>query len=97
MNFDLTDYAKADLLEIWTSIAESSPNAATKVVDRLFEAFHEISSMPGIGHFREDLGEPEIKFFRVYDYLIAYKYENKPILILRVFHGARDVWIKANE
>ena len=43
------------------------------------------------GHVREDLTSREVKFWPVYAYLIIYDPETKPVQIIRVLHGMRDV------
>lgn len=44
-----------------------------------------------MGHLREDLTRRPFRFWPVYSYLIVYRPETRPIQILRVLHGARDV------
>ena len=46
---------------------------------------------PGLGHVREDLTGRPLKFWPVYSYLVAYDPETKPIQIIRVLHGMRDI------
>lgn len=91
MSFELTHKAEVDLIEIWAEIARSSPQAADRVIDRFFALFEELAAMPGIGHFREDIANRTIKFSRVFDYLVAYRHESSPVVIVRIIHGARDL------
>ncbi len=44
-----------------------------------------------MGHFRGDLVANPLRFWRVRDYLIIYRSEKKPLEIVRVLHGKRDV------
>jgi antitoxin ParD1/3/4/toxin ParE1/3/4 len=44
-----------------------------------------------MGHVREDLSRTPLRFWPVFSYLIIYRSEARPIQILRVLHGARDV------
>jgi plasmid stabilization system protein ParE len=46
---------------------------------------------PGAAHVREDLTNRPLKLWPVYSYLIAYDPEAKPVRIIRVLHGMRDV------
>ena len=46
---------------------------------------------PGLGHVREDLTGRPLKFWPVYSYLVVYDPETKPIQIIRVLHGMRDI------
>ena len=50
-----------------------------------------LSKEPGAGHVREDLTSLPAKFWPIYSYLIVYNPETKPVQILRVLHGMRDV------
>jgi len=50
-----------------------------------------LGANPGIGHAREDLTHLPVKFWPVYSYLIVYDPETRPVQILRVLHGMRDV------
>ncbi len=47
--------------------------------------------MPGMGHFREDLLDKRFRFWNVWSYLIVYRWEAKPIEVIAIVHGARDV------
>jgi plasmid stabilization system protein ParE len=47
--------------------------------------------MPGMGHFREDLLDKRHRFWSVYSYIIVYRWETKPLQILAIVHGARDL------
>ncbi len=44
-----------------------------------------------MGHLREDLAEEPLRFWPVYSYLIIYRPDSRPLEIVRVLHGARDV------
>jgi plasmid stabilization system protein ParE len=47
---------------------------------------------PYIGHERDDLMTREdVRFWPVYSYLIIYRPSTRPLEILRVLHGKRDV------
>jgi plasmid stabilization system protein ParE len=89
--FVLTPEARADLIEIWNYIAEDSIDAADQAVARLDEAFRHLAQTPGIGHHREDLADSRHRFWTVYSYVIAYRWETKPLQIIAVVHGARQL------
>ena len=57
---------------------------------RFLSAFRFLAGHPELGHVREDLLEPVVRFWPVGAYLILYLPKN-PIEILAVVHGARDV------
>jgi len=66
-------------------------HAADRVFDALEKALYKLSRNPGIGHLREELADRRPRFFLVYSYLIVYRFETKPLQVLRVLHAARDV------
>jgi len=47
--------------------------------------------MPGIGHMRVNLFGPQFKFWSVYSYVIAYRWEVAPIQIVAIVHGMRNL------
>jgi antitoxin ParD1/3/4 len=47
--------------------------------------------MPGAGHWRKDLTDESVRFFAVYSYLIVYRPETKPLQVVAILHGSRDV------
>jgi antitoxin ParD1/3/4/toxin ParE1/3/4 len=50
-----------------------------------------LAQHPLLGHLREDLADEPLRFWPVYSYLIIYRAEKRPIQVVRVLHGARDV------
>lgn len=82
--------ARIDLLEIWHYIARDSVTAANKVADKLGQAICGLVEMPGKGHRRADVKSPQYRFWSVYSYLIAYRYDQQALTIVRVIHGRRD-------
>ncbi len=89
--FSLTPEARGDLLAIWEHLAEESLDAADRVIGELEENFAKLAQMPGMGHSREDLLDRRYKFWSVYSYLVVYRWETRPIQIIAVVHGARDL------
>ena len=88
----ITPEAKADLFEIWEYIAsKSGVDAADRVLGILQKEISKIGEVPGGGHFREEFIDKSIRFWNIYSYLIAYRWEASPIEIVAVIHGARDM------
>jgi plasmid stabilization system protein ParE len=87
----LTNPAKADISEIAAYIRESNPSASKKVRRELQDAMRQLADFPGMGHIRDDLANESLRVWSVYAYLIIYRPESKPLQILRVVHGARDL------
>ena len=46
--------------------------------------------MPGKGHVRADVKDPSYRFCSVRPYVIAYRYDDQTLTIVRVVHGARN-------
>jgi toxin ParE1/3/4 len=59
--------------------------------DAIYDAVGRLAETPGIGHTRQDLTDRPVKFWSVYSYLIVYDSESRPLTIVAVLHGARDV------
>ena len=89
--FVLTPEARADLIEIWNYIAEDSPDRADQVLARLYDSFTRLAQSPGIGHDRVDLADSRHRFWTVYSYVIAYRWNTVPLQIIAVVHGARQL------
>jgi len=70
---------------------ESGADRAEGLVRALFDALDRIADLPGIGHRRGDLTDEDLRFWPVFDYLIAYREGSSPLEIVRVLHGHRDL------
>lgn len=82
--------ARLDLLEIWHYIATESVAAANRVGEELDAAIRRLTEMPGIGHGRADVRNRRYRFWTVYSYVIAYRYDDTTLTIVRVVHGRRN-------
>jgi len=89
--FVLTPRAERDLNQIWDYIAADNLRAANRVLKALESAMRKLAQNPSLGHWREDLADKRHRFHLVYSYLIVYRYESKPLQVIRVLHAARDV------
>lgn len=83
--------ARRDLIELWEYIAADNPSAADRVVEAIDHAVQLLTDMPGIGHSRPDVDDLRFRFWPVYSYLIAYRYTDSNVTIVRIIHGARDI------
>jgi plasmid stabilization system protein ParE len=83
-------YVEGDLREIRDTIAQGSPGAALRLMVRFVGAFRLLANRPELGHVREDLPVPSLRFWAVGSYLVVYRAE-KLIEIVAIVHGARDV------
>ena len=81
---------RVDLLEIWHHIAQDNIAAANRVGDEIDAAIRGLCEMPGKGHFRKDVTLPGYRFWTVYSYVIAYRFDNDSVTVIRVVHGRRN-------
>ena len=44
-----------------------------------------------MGHYHEELLDRRYRFWNFYSYVVCYVWEKKPIQIIAVVHGARDL------
>jgi toxin ParE1/3/4 len=90
--FVLTRPAERDLDHIKSYLVEKAgPIVARRVMKDIRSALNLLGGQPGIGHVREDLTNRPVKFWPIYSYLIVYDPETKPVEIVRVVHGMRDL------
>lgn len=89
--FKLSPQAALDIRQIWAYIASDSVKAARRIRLQMFDACRRIAENPRIGHRRDDLTDKPVLFWPVGSYLIIYNPARKPVEIVRVVHGARDV------
>lgn len=90
-DFVLTPAAQADVLRIIDFLEGDNPGAILKVVDALDEAMQLLADNPMIGHIRRDLAGDDVRFWSVFKYLIVYHPQTKPLQVVRVLYGSRDL------
>jgi len=87
----LTEPALNDLDEIWSYIAEDNPTAATRLVERILDQAEVLADHPGRGRARDELS-PGVRSYAMGNYVIFYRKTLRGIDIIRVLHGARDIY-----
>jgi plasmid stabilization system protein ParE len=87
----LTDSAKADVRAIVVFLRERNPRIAKRVKQEFRAAMRRLAQFPGMGHLREDVTHEPVRFWSVYSYLIVYRPDTKPLEVIRVLHGAREL------
>jgi plasmid stabilization system protein ParE len=91
-SFVLTPSASRDIDDIFEYVLEhSGPNQALHIHKKLVDGFKMVGEYPGIGHVREDLADESVRVHAVFSFLVIYRSETKPVQVLRVIHGARDL------
>jgi plasmid stabilization system protein ParE len=84
--------AARDLVFIWRYIKhESGVDVADRVESVIRSKFTFLADFPSGGHCRPDLTSANVRFFAVYFYLIVYRPDTKPLQIVAILDGHRDV------
>ncbi len=90
--YTLAPEAALDLVQIWKYI---KTKASTEVADRVESTIREkivfLAETSGCGHWRKGLTDEHVKFFSAYSYLIVYRPGTKPLQVVAILHGYRDV------
>ena len=89
--FRLTPEARDDVREILLDVAADSPDAAERLRSSFYEALQRLGQSPGIGHYHDELLDRRYRFWNFYSYVVCYVWQAKPIQIVAVIHGARDL------
>jgi plasmid stabilization system protein ParE len=92
--YQFTPQATGDLFEIWNFIAHDNPEAADRVEEAIFRACDLLSGSPLAGRMRKELTALPVRFWVVHPYskyLIVYDPEKKPLQIIRILHGSRNL------
>ena len=92
--YQLTPEAADDLFEIWQNVAIDNAQAADRLEARIKGACEFLARGPFLGHTRRDLTLLPLRFWalpRYRKYIIVYDPATKPLRVLRILHGARDL------
>ena len=88
----LSAEAEKDLDSIKSYLLRQAGLQVTRYVLReLRSAMRFLAKTPRAGHNRKDLTEEPVLFWAVFSYLIVYDPERRPMEIVRVLHGKRDL------
>ncbi len=91
MSYVFSPEARKDLNELWEFIAQDSLQAADRIVTAIEKACGKLSRSPLMGHLRPDLTDKAVRFWGVSSYLIVYRAETKPLEVVRILSGYRDL------
>ena len=88
----LAPEAAFDLVQIWRYLKKQG---SSTIADRGESVIRDkvvfLAANPGAGHWRKNLTDAAVKFFPVYSYLIVYRPDTKPLQVVSILHGRRDV------
>ncbi len=93
--YTLTPLARADIFDIWSFIAEHSEDAADRVERAIYEGCEFIAEGPLRGHSHPGVTVRGLRFWtltRYPHYIVVYRPETKPLQIVAVLHGKRNIW-----
>lgn len=90
--YALTRLAAGDLEQIWEFIAGDHVEAADRVIDDIHDALEALADFPEMGHRRDDLADAALRIWPVHSYLIVYRPERRPIEVVRIISGFRDLF-----
>lgn len=98
MKFILSRQAQHALDRLWDYYFQQG---GTRLADRILAEIHtaimRLIEQPGIGHFRPDLTNRPLRFYRVYSVFLIYDPTASPLYIARVYHAAQNIQRRLDE
>jgi antitoxin ParD1/3/4/toxin ParE1/3/4 len=92
VRYVLAPEAAFDLVEIWSYIRrQSSIEVADRVESIILDKVAFLAENPDAGHWRRNLTDEAVKFFPVYSFLVVYRPDTKPLQVVSILHGRRDM------
>lgn len=89
--FIVAPEAEEDIFHIWLYLLrEAGMETANRIEREILGAFVGLADAPGKGHRRRDLTRRNVLFYRLYQYMVAYR-AGAPLEIIAVLDGKRDV------
>lgn len=93
-SYQLTPRALDDLDEIWNYIAQDKISAANRVESAILSACYSLVRHPMLGTKRIEITSKPVRFWTVPRYpkfIVVYRPETKPLQIVTVVHGMRNL------
>jgi plasmid stabilization system protein ParE len=76
-------------------IRPKSLDDADRIREEIFDALQSLVAFPYTGHNRPDLTARPLRFQSLRDYVIAYAPDEKPLAVIAVLHGRRNLRVIA--
>lgn len=89
--YEISFEAQNDLFEIWQRIALDSVELANRIENEFHGLFASLAQMPRQGHTRKDLTTRPVLFAPLYSFLVVYQQDMRPIRIIAILRGRRNV------
>ena len=92
MKFLLSRQAARALEELWDYyFQQSGSRLADRILGEIHDAIDRLIELPQLGHYRPDLTDKPLRFYRVYSILLIYDPASSPLYVARIYHAAQDV------
>jgi plasmid stabilization system protein ParE len=98
--YQFTPRAVSDLSEIWDNIAEDNVDAANRVESVIFAACDSLARHPMLGSKRSEITALPVRFWTVTrfpNFIVVYRPDTKPLQIVSVLHGKRNMKVLLEE
>jgi plasmid stabilization system protein ParE len=92
--YRITPQAADDLFEIWSFIARDSVEAAGRVEETILNSCALLADAPQLGQARDHLTQRPVRFWtvpRYPNYVIVYDPSPRPLQVIRILHGKRNL------
>jgi plasmid stabilization system protein ParE len=92
--YQFTPRALNDLGDIWDYIAEDSVDAANRVESAILAACDSLARHPLLGSKRSEITSLPVRFWTVTrfpSFIVVYRPDTKPLQIIAVLHGKRNI------
>jgi plasmid stabilization system protein ParE len=93
-SYQLTPRALSDLGDIWDYIAEDNVDAANRVESAILSACSSLARNPMLGSKRSEITPLPVRFWtvtRFSNFIVVYRPDTKPLQIVTVLHGKRNI------
>jgi plasmid stabilization system protein ParE len=94
VRYQFTPRALDDFDAIWKYIAEDNVNAANRVEAAILEACASLARHPLLGSKRAEITDLPVRFWAVTrfpNYILVYRPEAKPLQVVAILHGKREM------
>ena len=92
--FQLTPSALDNLSDIWDYIAEDNEGDANRVESAILSACYSLARHPMLGSRHNEITSLPVRFWTVTrfpNFIVVYRPETKPLQVVAVLHGKRNI------
>ena len=89
--YRLVTPAYRNLRDILDYLNSNSSSAAERFLTTLDYRLRLLARYPESGMRRSEFGHPDLRYLSVDSYVIAYYPDTKPLTIVAIIHGSRDI------